>query len=476
MVNNKKWITLYVSIIALWALVLGTTLRSWIVGAEALVDNVDISTYTFPMLAFNLIFVGISMFIFVVYLLFYFVAVRRQEKAIRNVKLRASAVVNGIGGGNGNGHGTDGISVHQEDLCSIIIPACNEESVIKNTILNCLQQTYNNIEIIIVCHNCRDRTYDQCKEVSDRRVHAVELRTEKAGKGIALNYGVKESKGKYLLILDGDGKLNSGFIEDALPLLQDNYAAVQGRYIPSNRNYNFITRMLAIEGDLWSTPFMTLRSLLTGRTPLGGTGYIIKSDILSAVGGFANHLVDDYELSFRLLRNKHRIAFAPLSINYDEKPATFDIMIKQRARWLRGFLNLMKFRVAEPRDVIGSILSVNSVSAFTGLALLLVAGYSTIHYLIFHYYPFNYSYIPLDIWAGMTLAFFGMHTASLVRQYGKSGLKYAALLPIYLPFSNYYLIVALKAFFVKSWAETKTIHGFILEKAIKAKIPLAKSG
>ena len=73
------------------------------------------------------------------------------------------------------------------------------------------------------------------------------------------------------------------------------YAAVQGKYIPSNRGYNLITRLVSIEGDLWSTPYMTVRSLLQKKVFLGGTGFVIRKDILLRIGRFTNHLVDDYE-------------------------------------------------------------------------------------------------------------------------------------------------------------------------------------
>jgi cellulose synthase/poly-beta-1,6-N-acetylglucosamine synthase-like glycosyltransferase len=143
-------------------------------------------------------------------------------------------------------------------------------------------------------------------------------------------------------------------------------------------------------------------------------------------------------------------------------------MLNQRARWLRGFLNLTRTRVAEPRDIIGNLYWVNPLTAFTGMALLLLSAYSTIHYVAFLYYPFHYSYIPLTLWIVLTLSTFGIYTAALVMQYGRKGLEYAAWLPIYLPFSNYYMIVALKAFFVKSWADTKTAHGFVVHDVLVA--------
>src|SRR5690606_41975164 len=77
----------------------------------------------------------------------------------------------------------------QSELCSIVIPARNEESVIKRTVLNCLQQTYQNIEVIVVAHNCSDRTFEEAK-VEDPRVKVFRLDTKEAGKGIALHYAV----------------------------------------------------------------------------------------------------------------------------------------------------------------------------------------------------------------------------------------------------------------------------------------------
>ena len=399
-------------------------------------------------------FVSLTIFFLTIYQILYSRAVKNQKECKRDdsLNLYSRCAIE---------HSSYRLGDKLEALCSIIIPAHNEEKVIKDTIMNCLQQTYKNIEVIVVCHNCNDGTYAKCMEVTDRRVRPVNLQTVDSGKGIALNHGVKMSKGNYLLILDGDGRLNKTFVEDVLPMFNNSkYAAVQGRYIPSNRGYNFITRMLALEGDLWSTPFMTMRSVLSGRTHLGGTGYIIRRSALLDVGGFSNHLVDDYELSFRLFKKKFRIVFAPLSINYDEKPPSLDIMFNQRARWMRGFLSLLKIRITEPRDIIGIFFWINPISNFTNLVVFSLLAYSTLHYIGFHYFPFHFAYISLTTWLGLIMTNLGLNVAVLVRQYGKEGLKLSALLPLYLAFSNYYLIASIKSFFIKSWGETKTAHGF----------------
>ena len=156
--------------------------------------------------------------------------------------------------------------IKKNSLCSVIIAAHNEDTVIRKTVTELLKQTYHNIEIIIVCHNCTDNTFDEAS-VKDPRAKPYNYKTKESGKGIALNFGVLKSQGEYILVLDADGILSSDFIEKGLPLLEK-YAVVQGRYVPSNRNYSFITRLLSIEGDLWSTPYMTARTALDQREGL----------------------------------------------------------------------------------------------------------------------------------------------------------------------------------------------------------------
>jgi cellulose synthase/poly-beta-1,6-N-acetylglucosamine synthase-like glycosyltransferase len=441
---EKVWIAFFFIVIAVWVLVLTASIYPTIYGIEILVDSdIDLTYFTLPILGFNLIYVFMLITIFTLYLGAYSSVRKYQLKMKERVSDRFR---------------------NQMELCSIIIPARNEESVIKRTVLDCLKQTYQKIEVIVICHNCSDRTYDEAK-VNDPRVKVFDLQTKEAGKGIALNFGVEKSSGNYIMVLDSDGLLTRDFIENALPLFDGNHCAVQGRYIPSNRSFNFVTRMLALEGDLWSTPFMTIRTWLGRRCPLGGTGYIIRKDILLKVGMFANHLVDDYELTFRLLRKGYKIAFAPLSINYDEKPPTLDFMLRQRARWAKGFIDLLGTRIADRSDIVGHIFWLNPIAALTGFIMLMIPGFAALHYLIYDYYPYTYSYMPLTIWFMLTGALFVLQAAVLIKEYGWRGFAYAVQIPLFLPFSQYWFVSFVRAFTIKSWASTKTTHGFVRQQS-----------
>lgn len=458
--SEKKWISFFLLLVALWSIVLVTTLYNKVTGLDGLVDSsVDLSFVTSPLLLIIMIYTFVTIFVF----LAHFIAVKKAKmyqlmlwQSSKHTEQPSGAMGNMVIGGKTG-----------MDLCSIIIPSRNEESVIRRTVQECLRQTYPNVEVIVVCHNCTDRTFEEA-DILDSRVRVYDLQTKEAGKGIALNFGVDKSRGKYLLVLDGDGFLAPNFIELALPMFKDNYAAVQGKYSASNGNYNLLTKLLSIEGDLWSTPFMTVRSLFGKRCPLGGTGYIIRKDALIDVGMFDNHLVDDFELTFRLLRHNYKIAFAPLCIDYDEKPPNLEIMLRQRSRWAKGFLSLMRSRITEPRDILGHISWLWPIAALSGLLMLLIPTYAAIHFMIYEYYPYTYSYLSLDAWIALNIVLYSLQMMVLFKEHGRKALKLMPYLPLYNAFSQYCYVTYIKALFVKSWAQTKTQHGFLskLEKPV----------
>ena len=434
---DKLWKIFFIVIVAIWSIIVGSTLFYFLTGYELLLDtDIDLYYITLPFLILILSYLFLSIFIFLVYLF-----VDKKVKLMQKRSLESSDRLRDYG------------------MCSIVIASRNEENVIKKTVLECLKQTYPNFEVIVICHNCTDNTYREAN-VNDPRVKVYDYKTTEVGKGVALNYGLEKSNGKYILILDADGTLNHEFIEMAMPLLQK-YAAVQGRYIPSNRNYSLISQLLSVEGDLWSTPYMTARTFLDKRAGLGGTGYIINKDILLQVGGFTNHLVDDYELTSRLLKAKHRIVFAPYCINYDEKPPSLDIMLRQRARWARGFISLLKHRIFEPSDLLGLIFWLSPIGIFVGLAMLLLIGYGAIFNILTGYFPFTYASITIEQWLILLGTVWGIQALVLVKQYGNKGLKYIAYIPIYTPFVLYVMVAFVRAFTIKSWDSTKTKHGFV---------------
>ena len=181
---------------------------------------------------------------------------------------------------------------------------------------------------------------------------------------------------------------------------------------------------------------------------------------MNSVGGFANSLVDDYELTFRLLKN-YQILYAPLSLVYHEKPPKLEIMLRQRARWFKGFIDLMNRRIAEPTDILGNLYWLSPIAILCGMGTLLIPSYAALHNLLFDYFPYKYSYLPLDLWFILTGLSIILQVAVLLKV--GSPISRIVYIPLYLLFSQYLITIAFKSFFVKSWGNTKTIHGFVKE-------------
>ena len=183
--SEKRWIVLFFVIGVLWFTIISSSIYYWIYGIEVLIDkDIDLYYLTLPLLGFNLLYTLVSIFIFCIYITTFNKVKNYQLKKITENKgdlSKENVITNSICSGAIRsivvGDST------KNSLCSIIIPSRNEENVIRETIHNCLSQTYQNIEVIVVCHNCSDRTFEKA-QVQDKRVNVFNLVTKESGKGI----------------------------------------------------------------------------------------------------------------------------------------------------------------------------------------------------------------------------------------------------------------------------------------------------
>lgn len=78
-------------------------------------------------------------------------------------------------------------------MISVIIPSYNRARTIVNSVQSVLQQTYSNIEVIVVDDGSTDDTADLLQKIDDKRLKYVYQ--ENAGACAARNKGIQISKG-----------------------------------------------------------------------------------------------------------------------------------------------------------------------------------------------------------------------------------------------------------------------------------------
>ena len=98
---------------------------------------------------------------------------------------------------------------------SVIIPVYNSEKYIGECLESLLSQTLSEIEIICVDDGSTDGSAEILKSYADKDPRVRVLNQENKGAGAARNYGLRESRGKYLSFLDSDDFFEPDMLEKA---------------------------------------------------------------------------------------------------------------------------------------------------------------------------------------------------------------------------------------------------------------------
>lgn len=113
-------------------------------------------------------------------------------------------------------------------LISIIIPSYNVESYIAKGIESCLNQSYQNIEVIIVDDGSSDNTVGVIEKYDDKRIKLI--KKENSGVSATRNIGIKNSSGDYCVFLDSDDWLELNTIEKLVEHIYGNKLVLCGYY------------------------------------------------------------------------------------------------------------------------------------------------------------------------------------------------------------------------------------------------------
>lgn len=124
---------------------------------------------------------------------------------------------------------------------SIIIPVYNCEKYIKRCIQSCLNQTYSEIEIIIVNDGSTDKSEKVIKSFNDARIKY--FLKNNTGVSDSRNYGIKKSNGFYIMFVDADDWLEQHAVEIMVDNIEKKeFDAIRGNYrIAIEKNNGKIT-------------------------------------------------------------------------------------------------------------------------------------------------------------------------------------------------------------------------------------------
>ena len=123
---------------------------------------------------------------------------------------------------------TSGICKRREsmDLVSIIIPIHNEEKHIKRCLNSVINQSYVNLDILLIIDKSEDLSLEICNEykAKDSRIRVYSV--DHGVSALARNYGIENSKGLYITFIDADDYVDKDYIKELYDALIQNNCLV----------------------------------------------------------------------------------------------------------------------------------------------------------------------------------------------------------------------------------------------------------
>lgn len=106
------------------------------------------------------------------------------------------------------------IDMDNNSLVSIIVPLFNAKQYIGRCLDSIINQSYKEIEIIIVDDGSTDGSGQLCDEIQAKDSRVVVVHKKNEGVSKARNAGLEKAKGKYIVFLDVDDLMKNNFIEN----------------------------------------------------------------------------------------------------------------------------------------------------------------------------------------------------------------------------------------------------------------------
>ncbi len=247
------------------------------------------------------------------------------------------------------------LPVAQQPLITIMIPAHNEEVMIRETIDYLFGQlNYQNFEVLVMNDGSSDRTAAILAELQTKysRLRVIEIEANK-GKAHAFNIGMYFAKGEYILSNDADTipepdalmKYMNYFIHD-----QDlNTAAVTANMDVQNRT-TLLGKSQTVEfSSIVGVIKRSQSAINDSMYSYSGANTMYRKDFLIGVGGFRqNRATEDISIAWDHQMIGAVPRFAPDIVFHMNVPETIPDLYKQRKRWAQGgtevwLTNIKKF-------------------------------------------------------------------------------------------------------------------------------------
>lgn len=368
---------------------------------------------------------------------------------------------------------------------SVLVPAYKEAEVIGTLIksLKKLDYPQDKLDIILLLEENDKETLQAAKAgkpPASWRFLVLPDSVPKT-KPKALNYGLRFARGEYLTIYDAEDMPEPDQLKKAVAAFRkyadDNYICFQARLNYFNKNENFLTKMFTLEYSSWFDCLLPGLFRAGLPLPLGGTSNHFDVQKLKRIGAWDPfNVTEDADLGIRACVEGYKVGVID-STTYEEANSRLRNWIRQRSRWVKGYMQTFLVHNRHPLRAIKSMgfwqwLSYNLLVGGTPATFLIspimwalficsffvpILGHFSLPASLLNLLTFN-------LFVGNALVIFAAMIGVFPRR-NHNLLPYAILSPIYWMLQSVGAYRGLWQLLTKPFYWEKTTHGITRYKA-----------
>jgi len=268
---------------------------------------------------------------------------------------------------------------------SIIVPVYNRPDEVGELLESLSNQTLKDFEVVIV----EDGSIKTCKDVCDKYANILALHyyaKENSGPGQSRNYGAERANGEWVIILDSDVVLPTGYlqaVDDSLAAHHASPTPVTAFGGPDAAHESFTPVQKAISYSM--TSFFTTGGIRGGKAKLDkfyprSFNMGIRRDVYLQLGGFSKmRFGEDIDFSYRIVEAGHQPRLFPEAWVWHKRRTDFRKFFRQVYNSGIARINLEK-RHPGTMKLVHLLPTVFTVGVIA-LILISAVGRALMHYV-----------------------------------------------------------------------------------------------
>jgi cellulose synthase/poly-beta-1,6-N-acetylglucosamine synthase-like glycosyltransferase len=314
---------------------------------------------------------------------------------------------------------------------TILVPLYKEAAVVPRLVagIDDLDYPKTKLDVRLLCEEDDEETIGAIRELNlpPHFKLVVVPDAEPKTKPKACNYGLLQADGQYVVIYDAEDRPDPDQLKKiilAFSKADERVTCIQAKLNYFNQEQNLLTRWFSIEYAMWFDLLLPGLDASGAPIPLGGTSnHFITERLLELAAWDPFNVTEDADLGIRLHKAGYTTAMID-STTLEEANSELNNWIRQRSRWIKGYLQTYLVHMRRPFKLVRQI----GFRSWFSFQMMVGAG------------PFIFLINPI-FWALTTVFFFT--EAGLIRDIFPSFVFYAAAAQLFLGnFAFVYLFCA----------------------------------